>query len=145
MNSSELFHKSAFSGNMQEKKKEKMYQFLEIGVGVAMSLGVSFFLIGQAASVFQAHSDENAPNQSQLKYISQHPLVYDGGTVDNCKVNYLITAHESGHTFVRDDLMKSDCNGNVSLTALKEKIKDSRNHLLNDEKDITALKKLKPF
>lgn len=122
------------------QKRAKIRKFLGVGAGVAVAVGMTM----GAISLSNLKNHEDNVHQERLKYMSEHPFVYDGGTVKDCKIQYIATAHktETG-TFQKANYMKSDCDGHVSINKIKEKIIHNRSKLLNDEKDVTNILNIK--
>lgn len=122
------------------KKRTKIKKFLGVSAGVAVVLGMS---VGVVNLVNASHDFHNS-HQARLQYMSKTPFVLDGGTVDGCKIQYIATAHETANgAFEKANYMKSDCDGNVYINKIKEKIIFNRSKLLNDEKDLNKLLNIK--
>lgn len=126
------------------RKREKIRKFVSIGVGVVVTLSLASVFVTLTLAI----NEDNKITKQHLKQVAEKPLVYDGGQVDGCNLRYIQTAHLVSDNFYKEDiLLKSDCNGSISVTPLtnsrvKKNINLSRMKLLNeDTSEITKIKK----
>lgn len=103
----------------------KTQKLIGIAVGVAVVLGCSmgFTNLGNT--------------QAQLAKIEKTPEVYDAGSVGSCNLTYIRTSHQDlngipDNVYVEDVFFKSDCEGSVQISKVKEQINLTRMNLLNE-------------
>lgn len=113
----------------------KIKKLLGIAVGVGITLGCCVGFMN-----LESH-------QEQLAKIEHNPEVYDFGNVGICKLTYIRSSHQDlkgipDNVYQEDIYFKSDCNGNIAINKVKERIQLSRDSLLNEKVDVATLKKI---